>query len=170
MLNIRIFIKVQNSIGDARIMGCACPYGKGFKINMYFDFLFKSQTPIVMQIVLNVLIGIIALMHLYFMYFEMFAWNTTGRSIFKSVPKEAFKYTTKMAANQGLYNGFLAAGLIWSFFVTDVYWQENLRYFFLSCVALAGMYGANSISSKIFYVQALPALVALCFMLLQAYV
>ena len=67
----------------------------------------------------NTLIGIIALLHSYFLWFEMFAWTTKGKKIFKSLPQELFEPTKPMVANQGLYNGFLAAGLIWTFFIRD---------------------------------------------------
>jgi putative membrane protein len=60
-----------------------------------------------------------------------------------------------------LYNGFLSAGLIWSFFISDVLWQKNVAFFFLSCVAIAGVYGAFTASKKIFFIQALPAIIAM---------
>ncbi|RAJ11590.1 DUF1304 domain-containing protein [Arenibacter echinorum] len=115
-----------------------------------------------MEIVLKILIGIIALEHLYILYMEMFAWETLGKKTFrKALPEHMFKPTKALAANQGLYNGFLAAGLIWTFFIKDPAWSINISIFFLSCVAIAGIYGAWSASKKIFVVQALPALIAL---------
>jgi len=72
-----------------------------------------------------------------------------------------------MAANQGLYNGFLAAGLIWTFFISNTEWNTNISLFFLSCVAIAGIYGAFTVEKKIFYVQALPAIIALVLVLLK---
>jgi len=114
-----------------------------------------------MTFIINILIGIIALEHLYIMYFEMFAWESTGKKIFKSLPKHLFNPTKELAANQGLYNGFLAAGLIWSFFISDINWSKNIAIFFLSCVSIAGIYGALTASKKIFIVQALPALITL---------
>ena len=110
---------------------------------------------------LDVLIGIIALLHLYFLWFEMFAWTTKGRKIFKNLPSEIFGPTKPMAANQGLYNGFLAVGLIWTYFIENPIWKINISLFFLGCVAIAGIYGAFTIDRKIFFVQALPALIAL---------
>jgi putative membrane protein len=108
------------------------------------------------------LIAIIAFEHLYFMWLEMFAWETSGRKVFKgALPDELFKPTRVMAANQGLYNGFLAAGLLWTFFISDPVWKWNVAIFFLCCVAVAGIYGAFSASKKIFFVQALPALITL---------
>lgn len=114
-----------------------------------------------MEIITKILIGLVALEHLYFLWMEMFAWETAGKKAFKAIPIELFKPTKALAANQGLYNGFLAAGLIWTFFISDESWRVNVAVFFLGCVAVAGVYGAFSASKKIFYIQALPALLAL---------
>ncbi|MFT3740815.1 MAG: DUF1304 domain-containing protein [Breznakibacter sp.] len=115
-----------------------------------------------------ILTVLVAIEHLYILWMEMFAWETAGkRSFGGSLPDELFKPTKKMAANQGLYNGFLAAGLIWSFLITDVVWAGNIRLFFLGCVAFAGIYGALTASKKIFFVQALPALISIVFTLLS---
>jgi len=114
-----------------------------------------------MEIAINILIGFVALLHLYFLYFEMFAWTTKGPKIFRSFPKDLFEPTKTLAANQGLYNGFLSAGLIWSFFIEDPSWKTNVTLFFLICVAIAGIYGAFTASKKIFFVQALPALITM---------
>ena len=114
-----------------------------------------------MQIVIKIFIGFIALEHLYIMYFEMFAWETIGKRTFRNFPKDLFKPTKSLAANQGLYNGFLAAGLIWSLLICDMKWSENIALFFLSCVAIAGIYGALTASKKIFFVQALPAIITI---------
>ena len=119
-----------------------------------------------MEVIGKILIGIVALFHLYFLYFEMFAWNTVGRKIFKKLPSELFGHTKTLAANQGLYNGFLSAGLIWTFFISDPTWNTNVSVFFLSCVSIAGIYGAITADKKIFFVQALPAILALIFVLL----
>ncbi|KQB43967.1 Integral membrane protein [Flavobacterium daejeonense] len=115
----------------------------------------------------KILIGIVAIEHLYIMYFEMFAWETIGKKTFKSLPSELFTPTKGLAANQGLYNGFLAAGLIWSFCITDLIWQKNIATFFLSCVIIAGIYGAISASKKIFFTQAMPAIIAMIVLLLS---
>lgn len=97
----------------------------------------------------------------------MFAWNTLGRKTFKgALSDELFAPTKVMAANQGLYNGFLAAGLIWSFFISDAAWSSNVAIFFLSCVLAAGLYGAATLTKKILFTQALPAAIALAFVLL----
>ena len=120
-----------------------------------------------MDIVAKVLIGLVAALHLYFMWFEMFAWTTRGRKIFKQFPAELFEPTKTLAANQGLYNGFLAAGLIWTFFISDPDWKLNISLFFLGCVPVAGIYGALTASRKIFFVQGLPALLAILFLALS---
>lgn len=119
-----------------------------------------------MAIAAKVLIGVVAALHLYFMYFEMFAWTTLGRKIFRGFPKELFEPTKPLAANQGLYNGFLAAGLIWTFFIKDPIWRDNISLFFLGCVAVAGIYGALTAHKKIFFFQALPAIIAMALILL----
>lgn len=118
-----------------------------------------------MYTILQILIGIIAVEHLFFLWVEMFAWETIGKTLFKSLPEASFKPSKGLAANQGLYNGFLVAGLIWTFFISDPVWKTNISIFFLCCVALAGIYGALSTDSKIFFVQALPAIIALALVL-----
>ena len=119
-----------------------------------------------MEIISKILIALVALEHLYIMYFEMFAWETIGKRTFKSLPEHLFKPTKGLAANQGLYNGFLAAGLIWTYFISDPIWEKNIAAFFLSCVFIAGVYGALTASKKIFTIQALPALIALVLVLI----
>lgn len=115
-----------------------------------------------MEIIAKILIGLVALEHLYILYMEMFAWETLGKKTFKgSLKEELFKPTKGLAANQGLYNGFLSAGLIWSLVITSTSWAENVAIFFLSCVIVAGIFGAITASPKIFFVQALPAILAL---------
>ena len=112
-------------------------------------------------------VAIVAIEHIYILWMEMFAWETAGKRVFKgSLPEELFKPTKRLAANQGLYNGFLAAGLIWSFFIMDFAWKTNVSIFFLACVITAGIYGGLTASRKIFFTQALPAILALLFVLL----
>ncbi|WP_437918154.1 DUF1304 domain-containing protein [Sphingobacterium sp. LRF_L2] len=119
-------------------------------------------------LLISVLVAMIALEHLYILWLEMFAWETKGKETFKgSLPDELFPPTKTLAANQGLYNGFLAAGLLWSFFIQDILWQEYIRLFFLSCVAVAGIFGTLTASRKIFFVQALPALITLLIIILN---
>lgn len=115
-----------------------------------------------MHLVSKILIALVAIEHLYILWIEMFAWETKGKESFKgSLAPEMFRPTKKLAANQGLYNGFLAAGLIWSLLIGDLAWQRNVAVFFLSCVIIAGIYGALTATKKIFFVQALPAIIAL---------
>lgn len=120
-----------------------------------------------MSLPLKILIALVACLHLYFLWFEMFAWTSRGRKIFKGFPPELFEPTRSLAANQGLYNGFLAAGLVWSFFWEDPVAGLKVAAFFLSCVAIAGIFGAFTADRKIFFVQALPALLALILMYLD---
>ena len=114
-----------------------------------------------MSILSQLIIGFIALLHIYILWLEMFAWTTRGRKVFKSIPNDQFEKTKVMAANQGLYNGFLAAGLIWSLFISDVSWSKNVAIFFLFCVLVAGIYGAFTVSRRIFFVQSVPAILGL---------
>ena len=106
----------------------------------------------------RIAIGVVALLHVYFMILEMFLWTKpAGLKAFGLTPERA-EASRVLAANQGLYNGFLAAGLVWS-----LMWHEgpHLAIFFLSFVIIAGIYGGITASRKILIVQALPALVAL---------
>lgn len=114
-----------------------------------------------MEITIKIVIGIVALFHVYVMWFEMFAWTTKGPKTFKNFEKDLFPKTKALAANQGLYNGFLAAGLIWTFFICNPEWRFHISMFFLICVSVAGIYGALTADKKIFFVQALPALVGI---------
>jgi putative membrane protein len=121
-----------------------------------------------MHIIASALTALVALEHLYIVWMEMFAWETAGKRTFgSSLPEHLFRPTKKLAANQGLYNGFLFAGLLWSFLISDPVWGGNIRLFFLGCVAVAGIYGALTASRKIFVVQALPAIVSIVFVLLS---
>ena len=117
--------------------------------------------------VASLLTGLVALIHLYILWLEMFAWTTRGPKVFRHFPKELFPPTKALAANQGLYNGFLAAGLIWSFFIEDPIWQQNIRLFFLTCVVVAGVYGTLTADKKIFLVQALPAIMAIAMVIMS---
>lgn len=107
------------------------------------------------------LIALLAALHFYIMWFEMFAWERKGPKIFRSLAPELFSQTRAMAANQGLYNGFLAAGLVWSLFIADPSWARHVATFFLLCVAVAGIYGAQTVSKRIVFVQTVPAVVTL---------
>ena len=114
-----------------------------------------------MQLAAQIIIGIIAAIHIYILWLEMFAWTTKAPKVFTTIPKELFPPTKALAANQGLYNGFLAAGLIWSLCISDHDWKFSVAIFFLTCVIIAGIYGAVTASKKILYVQSIPALIAL---------
>jgi putative membrane protein len=113
-----------------------------------------------MHLVAQILIAIVALLHLYFLVLEMFFWDKPlGRKAFGLTPEFATA-SKNLAANQGLYNGFLAAGLIWGLLLGG-HEGWHVEIFFLACVIVAGVYGALTVSRKIFFIQALPALIAL---------
>lgn len=120
-----------------------------------------------MEIAIKIIIGLVAILHLYFLYFEMFAWETTGRRIFRQFPADLFPKTKALAANQGLYNGFLVAGLAWSLYIPDPIWADKVALFFLGCVLVAGIFGALTASKKIFWVQGFPALIGIGLLLLK---
>lgn len=122
-----------------------------------------------MNLAISILIGLIATIHLYIVWLEMFAWTTKGKKSFKKFPPELFEQTKALAANQGLYNGFLAAGLIWTFFICDTVWKTNVSIFFVSCVAVAGIFGTFTADKKIFFVQAFPALITLILILINLF-
>lgn len=114
-----------------------------------------------MSALLTGLIALIALLHLYFLVLEMFLWTKPlGRKVFRMSQEQA-QSTQKLAANQGLYNGFLVAGLIWAALSSEF----AVQLFFLSCVFIAGVFGALTVSRKIFWVQAMPAMLALILLL-----
>jgi len=121
-----------------------------------------------MELYVKIAIVIVAFEHLYFLYIEMFAWETKWKKAFKGALKpELFAPTKTLAANQGLYNGFLAAGLIWSLFIRDLNWSPNIALFFLICIVIAGLYGGFTASKKIIYIQALPAFITLILVLIR---
>ena len=118
-----------------------------------------------MDLTIAVIVGLIAVLHLYFLTLEMFLWDKpAGRRAFGLSAEEAA--TTKvLAANQGLYNGFLAAGLIWGLYLGRA--GTDITVFFLLCVLAAGLFGAATASRKILFIQALPAAVALVLIALR---
>lgn len=117
-----------------------------------------------MTLAANIVVALVALIHVYILVLEMFLWTTPkGRKAFGLTPEFA-EATKVLAANQGLYNGFLAAGLIWGLALGAV--GGPVKVFFLACVLVAGLYGAATASRKILYIQALPALVGLVLMAL----
>jgi len=116
----------------------------------------------------HVLTGLVAFLHVYFLVLEMFLWTTPfGMKSFKRTHEQQIA-TKSLAQNQGLYNGFLAAGLVWSF-VAEGPIAYQLRVFFLGCVVLAGIYGAATAAKQILYVQAFPAALALAVTLAVRY-
>ena len=113
-----------------------------------------------MNVIVNIITGVVAMLHIGFLALEMFLWDKpAGRNAFHTTEEFAIQSKT-LAANQGLYNGFLAAGLIWGLFAGD-----PVKIFFLSCVIIAGIFGAFTVSKRIFYIQALPALIGLVILL-----
>lgn len=114
-----------------------------------------------MQTLATILVAIIALEHVYILVLEMVLWTTPrGLKAFGMTPAQA-EATKVLAANQGLYNGFLAAGLFWSLIQPDPAFAYQIKLFFLGAVVLAGLYGGATASRKIFVIQALPAAIAL---------
>lgn len=107
--------------------------------------------------------ALVALLHLYILYLEMFLWTTPrGRKAFGLTPEFAAA-TRVLAANQGLYNGFLAAGLLWGLWLGPA--GDPVKIFFLGCVIVAGLFGAATASRRILFIQALPGAIALALVL-----
>lgn len=118
-----------------------------------------------MSIIANVVVGLVAVLHIYFLILEMFLWDKpAGLRAFRQT-REAAAASKVLAANQGLYNGFLAAGLIWGLLLGEA--GTSIKVFFLSCVLIAGLYGAATASRKILFVQAIPAAIGLALVLLS---
>lgn len=112
-----------------------------------------------MTTITNIFIALIALLHVYILVLEMFLWEKpAGLRAFRNTPEKA-AITKVLAANQGLYNGFLAAGLFWGLWLGDA--GTAIKVFFLVCIAIAGIYGAATAARKILYIQTIPALVGL---------
>ncbi|HEU4532471.1 MAG TPA: DUF1304 domain-containing protein [Polyangiaceae bacterium] len=119
-----------------------------------------------MQLIATTLVSLIAVLHVYILVLEMFLWNTKrGRRAFGMTPEQA-EQTATLAKNQGLYNGFLAAGLFWSVLAGDPAMAFQLKVFFLGCVAVAGAFGAATAARKILFIQTVPAALALACTLL----
>ena len=116
-----------------------------------------------MALIANILTGIVAALHAYFLMLEMFFWTQPlGLRVFNNTLQKA-QDSAVLAANQGLYNGFLAVGLLYGIFASNAAVGFQFKVFFLLCLIVAGLYGGYSVSSRIIYVQALPALIALIF-------
>jgi len=114
-----------------------------------------------------VLVALIAALHLYIAWFEMFAWTSHGPKVFDTFPPELFEQTIQMAANQGIYNAFLAVGLVWSLLIKDEKWQFNIAACFLIFVAVAGIVAAVTVALKSGLPQFVPASIALTLLILS---
>ena len=112
-----------------------------------------------MQLAATIVIALVAALHVFFLVLEMFLWRTPfGRRTFRTTIEQA-ETSAVLAANQGLYNGFLAAGLIWALIAYGVPGGRPILTFFLACIVVAGVYGAATVSRRILLIQALPAAV-----------
>lgn len=120
-----------------------------------------------MQLLSTLLIILVAVLHAWFLILEMFLWQKPlGRKIFH-LNVDFAKASAVLASNQGLYNGFLCAGLLWSVLANNPETALQLKIFFLSCVAIAGIYGACTLKNRrVFFIQALPAIIALVLVML----
>jgi putative membrane protein len=117
-----------------------------------------------MSLLANLVVALVGALHVYFLVLEMFLWDKpAGLRAFGNTPDKA-ALTKVLAANQGLYNGFLAAGLFWGLSLGMA--GTSVKVFFLLCVLVAGLYGAASVSRKILFIQALPAALGLVLVLL----
>ena len=118
-----------------------------------------------MPLAANVVVALVALLHVWILVLEMFLWTTPkGRKAFNLTPEFA-EATKVLAANQGLYNGFLAAGLFWGLWLGPA--GTGVKVFFLGCVAVAGLYGAATASRRILFIQTVPAALGLALLALS---
>ncbi|WP_242953623.1 DUF1304 domain-containing protein [Clostridium merdae] len=108
-----------------------------------------------------IFLGLIVLELLFIVWVEIFAWTSKGPKMFPHLSVDFIYSTKEMAANQGIYNAFLAAGLIWSLLIKTAPWNAYIASFFLGCVIVAGVFGAFTSNKSIFYKQALPAIIAM---------
>ena len=118
-----------------------------------------------MSAIANVVVGLVALVHVYILVLEMFLWDKPAGLRAFGQTKEAAAASKVLAANQGLYNGFLAAGLIWGLSLGAD--GTSVKVFFLTCVLIAGVYGAVTANRRILFVQAIPAAIGLAIVLLS---
>lgn len=118
-----------------------------------------------MSTIANVVVGLVALLHVYFMVLEMFLWDKPAGLRAFGQTREAAAASKVLAANQGLYNGFLAAGLLWGLSLGPD--GTSVKVFFLVCVLIAGLFGAATASRKILFIQAIPAAIGLALVLLS---
>lgn len=119
-----------------------------------------------MEFISKGLVLLVALEHFYILVLEMFLWTKPRTMKVFGINKEFAESTRSLAANQGLYNGFLAAGLLWGLFHPNSEFGFQIQLFFLACVVIAGIYGGISVKKSIFFVQGVPAIVAILGLLL----
>ena len=120
-----------------------------------------------MATISKILAALVGLEHLYILYLEMFLWTTTRGLKSFGTTKEFAEASKTLAANQGLYNGFLAAGLLWGVLHPDAAIGHQIQIFFLLCVIVAGIYGGLTVKRSILFIQGLPALIALIAVLIS---
>lgn len=121
-------------------------------------------------ILINSLVLLIAIQHFLFLLLEMFFWTKPiGLKIFRQSLEKA-RASKALAANQGLYNGFLSAGLIWSLFHPSIFIANELQIFFFTCIFIAGVFGAFTVSRRIFWIQAVPALLGLILVIVAKFI
>ena len=118
-----------------------------------------------MSTIANIVVGLVALIHVYILVLEMFLWDKPAGLRAFGQTREAAAASKVLAANQGLYNGFLAAGLLWGLSLGAA--GTSIKVFFLGCVLVAGIYGALTANRKILFVQAVPAAIGLALVLLS---
>jgi putative membrane protein len=122
-------------------------------------YVMEGVSPL--SIAAAVMVAIVAALHVYFLVLEMFLWRTPFGLRTFSMTQEVADSSARLAANQGLYNGFLAAGLFWGLFAYGIVSGRAILTFFLACVIIAGLYGGATVSRRIILVQSLPAAIAL---------
>ena len=119
-----------------------------------------------MNIASIVIVALVALLHLWFLTLEMFLWTKPkGLKTFRNTPEKA-EATKVLAANQGLYNGFLSAGLLWGLFHPNATLGWQIQFFFLVCVVVAGVFGAATVNKRVFWIQGFPAVLGLVTLIL----
>lgn len=117
-----------------------------------------------MNIIAGLVVALVALLHMYFLALEMFQWDKPAGMRAFGTTQEFATASKRLAANQGLYNGFLAAGLLWGLVLGNA--GHDIKIFFLLCVLIAGLYGGATVGRKILYVQAIPAAIGLALVIL----
>jgi putative membrane protein len=132
-----------------------------------FDPRFTRAEAKFMKAVAWGLVAVISALHFYIAWFEMFAWTSRGPKIFTGFPPELFEQTIALAANQGVYNAFLAVGLLWALVIRDAKWKVNVAMCFLGFVLVAGIVAAFTVSLRPGLVQIVPSGVALLLLVLS---